>query len=271
MDQSSGPQWGVPARGGTSLHDAPPPKGTVPHAASRVGTASHLAMQNAAEWLDRDKSLGTVEKGRHAAVDTDQFRNDGIGQGWKASYVHRQKGIGGDREQETVVDLSSREAVRNEREAAKQQRQKKRGWVQEYEKSIMPHGRAAGLDSSSDSDNSSQVRRHKKKHKKESKSKKHKKEKKSKKHKSKDKSKELDRDVQRERLVAYIKLVPELSEDELRQACESEAMDPPPPGTSLSAIQRVMRNHFAAKLRDYIAGNATSQAAGDAAVVEMGS
>ena len=258
--------WGVPARGGsTALHDAPPPKGTVPQAASRVGTASYMAMQNAAEWLDRDKSLGTVEKGRHAAVDTDQFRNDGVGQGWKASYVQRQKGVGGDREQEIVVDLSSREAVQRERQVAKLRRQNKRGWMHEYEKSIMPHKRAAGSDSSSDSDDLSQDRRHRKKHKKETKSKKHKKEK---------KSKEVSRsqDVQRERIIAYIKLVPELSEDELRQACESEGMDPPPAGTSLPAIKRVLQNHFGAKLRDYIAGTATAaKDEGVAIVAELGS
>ena len=253
------------------MQDAPPPKGTVPQAANRVGTASHLAMQNAAEWLDRDKSLGTVEKGRHAAVDTGQFRNDGIGKGWKASYVQRQKGVGGDREQETVVDLSSREGVQREREAAKLRRQKKRGWMEDYEKSIMPHARAAGSDSSSDSDDPSQARRHKKKHKKESKCKKHKKEKKSKKHKKEKKSKEADRDVQRERLIAYIKLVPELSEEELRQACESEGMDAPPAGTSLPAIQRVMQNHFAAKLRDYVAGIATAKQEGTSAAAELGS
>lgn len=267
--QSDGPQWGAPARGSAALQDAPlPPKGTVPQAASRVGTASHMAMQNAAEWLDRDKSVGTVEKGRHAAVDMKQFRNDGIGKGWKASYVQRQKGVGGDREQETVVDLSSREGLEREKKAAKERRQKKRGWMEEYEKSIMPHGRAAGRDNSSDSDDSSQDRRHKKKHKKEAKSKKHKKEKKNKKHKSKHKSKEPERDVQRERLVAYIKLVPELSEDELRQACESEGMDPPPPGTSLPAIKRVMQNHFAAKLRDYMTGNVTAK--GQEAVQPVG-
>lgn len=252
-------RWGVAARGGDSaaLQDAPPPKGTVPQAASRVGTASHLAMQNAAEWLDRDKSLGTVEKGRHAAVDTGQFRNDGIGKGWKASYVQRQKGVGGDRDQETVVDLSSREGVQREKEAAKLRRQKKRGWLEDYEKSIMPHARAPGSDSSSDSDDPSQVRRHKKKHKKESKGKKHKKEKK--RRKKEKTSKEADRDVQRERLIAYINLVPDLSEEELRQACESEGMDAPPAGTSLLSIQRVMQNHFAAKLRDYMAGIATAK------------
>ena len=63
------------------MQDVPPPKGTVPQSAQREGTASHLAMANAREWLDRDKSLGTVEKGRHAAVDTDSFRNEGIGKG----------------------------------------------------------------------------------------------------------------------------------------------------------------------------------------------
>jgi len=212
-------------------------------------------MQNAAEWLDRDRTLETVEKGRHAAVDTDQFRNHKIGEGWKASYVVRQPGVGSSAAAERVVDMSSREAVARAKAASKAERKRKKGWVEQYEKSIMPHARDDSSDSS-DSSSSSERRKRRKEKKARRKGKKRKKEKKkSKKGKARKKEgAEAPADATRQRLMEYIRAIGEIEDrEELVSVCVSERMDPPPATTPVEALRRVLTNHFGSKLRDHLA------------------
>eukprot|EP01049_Picozoa_sp_SAG25_P004232 SAG25_NODE_261_length_10763_cov_3.334300_9_plen_152_part_00 len=125
--------------------------------------------------------MASVEKGRHAAVNTDEFRNTAVGKGWKASYVVRQADLDSGRDSSKIVDMSTAKAVSEvtarEKQARRLAKQKKRGWMEDYERSIMPHKHS---ESESDGDSDSSDKSGKKKKRKKEKKGKHK----SKKHKS---------------------------------------------------------------------------------------
>jgi hypothetical protein len=266
-------KWGQ--KGGSSeLFDAAPPVGTVPQSSFRPGTAAHQAMQNAAEAMYRDTQDTAVEKGRFAAVNTDEFRNNAIGKGWKASYVVRQSELD-DRSSVKVVDMTTRESVKRvsaeEKEARRLKRMNKRSWVEEYERSTgfkRPTMGAVSESEESDSSDSSGKKHKKKASKRKHKSKKHSKapSKSAKKRKHAKESKEERRtrknaEASRERILAYISLVEELSADELRQACEAEKIDAPPESAPDSMIRRVLVAKLRANLQAHDRANGIGQAA----------
>lgn len=282
-------QWGAPAGGGGSAldFDMAPPAGTVPQSSFRQGSAAHQAMLNAAEWMHRDKEVASVEKGRHAAVNTDEFRNTAVGKGWKAKYVVRQSGLGGGGGGDKVVDMQTREAVKKstkeEKEARRERKQQKRGWIDEYEAKNLPLARSHDDDSSDGNDSSSssssvddrksKKRKKEKKHKKGSKKHKKgsgKKRKKEKRHRESKEEKHARKQAEavRSRLVAYLDMVPDLEMEELRSACEGEGFDPPPASAPAEMVRRVLTAKLTAKLQAHDRQHGGSGGNDDVAAVE---